>query len=156
MKQNKHFSRINNMENNIEKDNFEKLFSRLNPPSPKAGLFDNIILDIRKKEGEKRGKRLFFEFLFLAFLSLATIFISGAVFITQITNSGVSYFVSTALSDLSVFFGLWQEFILAILELFPLSSLIIFLSSFLFFIFVLRFFIYKKNILIGYWKGNFI
>lgn len=117
---------------------------------PPKGLFDRIILAIKREQELKRTRKILFGFLALLVLSLTATPISLAMLINQARSTGIYYFVSAALSDLGVFANLWQDFILAIIEGLPLTGIVAFIFSVGVSIFTLRLFLYKKRLLFGY------
>ncbi len=129
---------------------YEKLFTNLEPKEPPMGLFDRIILAIKREQKLQHTKRLLFGFLSLLLVSLIATPISGAMLISQVESSGISYFISTAISDLGTFFALWQDFSLAILESLPVGSVMVFLLSLAVSVFTLRLFLHRKRLLLGY------
>lgn len=134
---------------------YEKLFTNLDPKEPSAGLFDRIILAIKREQELSQGKRLLFGFLFLLLVSLVTTPFSGALLINQIKNSGISYFISTAISDLGAFSMFWEDFGLAVLESLPIGGLIAFFLSIAVSVFTFRLFLYRKKLLFGYLRQSF-
>ena len=134
---------------------YEKLFSHLEPAEPPAGLFERIILAIKREQELQHTRRLLFGFLFLLVVSLITIPFSWSLLINQIESSGISYFISTALSDFNTFVVLWKDFSLAILESLPLTGMIIFAISLGVSIFTLRLFLYRKRLLLDYLMQSF-
>jgi len=137
------------------KQDFEKLFSHLKPAEPPAGLFDRIILAIKREQELQHTKRLLFGFLSLLLISLIATPISGAMFVNQIESSGISYFISAAISDLGTFFTFWQDFSLAILESLPVVGMMTFLLSLAVSVFTFRLFLHRKRLLLGYLTQNF-
>lgn len=129
---------------------YEKLFTYLKPKEPPAGLFDRIILAIKREQELRHTKRLLFGFLSLLLISLVATPISGVMFVNQIENSGISYFISAAISDLATFLTLWQDFGLAILESLPVIGMMTFLLSLAVSVFTLRLFLHRKRLLLGY------
>ena len=117
---------------------------------PSAGLFDRIIAAIKREQELRHSKRLLVGFLALLILSFIATPLSWTILVNQIESSGISYFVSTAISDLGTFFALWQEFSLAILESLPITGIIAFAISIGMALFTLRLFLYKKRLLLGY------
>jgi len=134
---------------------YEKLFSHLEPPEPPAGLFDRIILAIKREQELQQTKRLLFGFLFLLVASFIATPFSWSILINQIESSGISYFISTALSDFGIFIVLWQDFSLAILESLPITGMIAFAISLGMSIFTFRLFLYRKRLLLGYLMQSF-
>lgn len=133
----------------IRKD-YEKLFSQLQPPEPPEGLFDRIILAIKREQELQHTKRLLFSFLFLLVASFIATPLSWTMLVSQAENSGILYFFSAAVSDFGTFLNLWQEFSLAILESLPIAGIIAFAISIGIALFTLRLFLYRKKLLLGY------
>ena len=148
MNQNGSLSRIS-IEEAMRQD-FEKLFSHLKPAKPPAGLFDRIILAIKREQELRRTRRLVFGFAGLLIVSFVAIPFSWTMLVNQIESSGISYFVSTAVSDFGTFLVLWQDFSLAILESLPLTGMIAFAISLSLSVFTLRLFLHRKRLLLGY------
>jgi len=129
---------------------YEKLFTHLEPPEPPAGLFERIILAIKREQELRNTKRLAFGFLALLLVSLATMPFSWTLVVGQIQDSGMLQFVGVALNDLSAFFVSWQDFSLAIAESLPVMGIAIFTINMILAVFTLRLFLYKKRLLVGY------
>jgi len=129
---------------------YEKLFSNLKPPEPRAGLFERIIAAIKKDQELRKTRRLLFGFFTLFVVSLIATPFSWILLVRQIENSGIHYFVSAALGNLDIFFVLWKDFGLAILESLPLTGLFAFAVSLGISAFTLRLFLYKKRLLLNY------
>ena len=127
---------------------YEKLFAYLKPAEPPAGLFDRIIIAIKQEQELQHTKKLVFAFVSLLFISLITIPFSWSLLIGQLESSGVLYFVSTGVSDFGTFFGLWQDFSLAILESLPITGIVAFTISIGLALFTLRLFLYRKRLLL--------
>lgn len=122
----------------------------MNMQKPPSGLFERIILAIRREQEIRRSKRLLFEFLVLLIVSFIATPFSFSVLLNQIQSSGILYFVSGAITNLGAFFGAWQDFLLAILEALPVSGIVIFSLSIGIALFTLRLFLYKKKMLFKY------
>ena len=129
---------------------YEKLFSHLEPAEPSAGLFDRIILAIKREQELRHTRRLVFGFAGLLVVSFVAIPFSWTILVNQIESSGISYFVSIAISDFGTFLVLWQDFSLAILESLPLTGMIAFAISLSLSVFTLQLFLYRKRLLLGY------
>jgi len=129
---------------------FEKLFSRLKPAEPAAGLFDRIILAIKREQELQQTRRLLFGFLSLLIISFVTMPFSWTLLVQQLKNSSILYFILTAISDFSVFLTLWQDFGLAILESLPIVAIGVFMINMAFSLFTIRLFLYKKKLLLNY------
>lgn len=134
---------------------YEKLFSRLEPAEPPAGLLDKIILAIKREQELRHTRRLLFSFLILLIVSFITTPLSWTMLVNQLENSGISYFISTATSDFGTFLALWRDFSLAILESLPLTGMVAFAISLGISIFTLRLFLYRKRLLLAYLIPNF-
>ncbi len=134
---------------------YEELFTNLKPVEPPAGLFDRIILAIKREQELQKTRKLLFTFLFLLVVSFITIPFSWFTLVNQIENSGISYFIFTAVSDLGTFLVLWRDFSLAILGSLPITGIVAFAVSAGMALFTLRLFLYKKRLLLGYLVNNF-
>jgi len=122
---------------------------------PPTGLFERIITAIKREQELRHTRKLLFGFLILLIVSSVATPISWVILVKQIENSGIFYFISTAISDLKTFFMLWQGFGLAILESLPIAGIIIFSISIGMALFTLRLFLYKKRLLWGYLIHNY-
>jgi len=129
---------------------FKKLFSRFSPAEPSAELFDRIIFSIRREKELRRRRNLIFSFSFLVIVSLIATPLSWMMLVNQAESSGVSYFLSAALSDFGAYLTLWQDFSLAILESLPIAGIMIFLLSLALSVFTLRLFLNRKRLLLKY------
>jgi hypothetical protein len=138
------------------RQDFEKLFSHLKPAEPPAGLFDRIIMAIKREQELRQTKRLLFGFLFLLVTSLIMTPLSWTILVSQVENSGILYFVSAAVSDFGTFLFLWQDFGLAILGSLPIMGIVVFTISIGVALFTLRLFLYKKRLLVGYLMHSFV
>jgi hypothetical protein len=132
----------------------EKPFLYLKPVEPPAGLFDKIILAIKGEQELRQTRRLLFSFLFLLVVSLIATPFSFARLVNQIKISGISYLISTAVSDFGTFLVVWKDFILAILESLPITEIITFSISLGICLFTLRLFLYRKKLLVQYLFNN--
>jgi hypothetical protein len=128
----------------MKKDNKNFLDRLLEPPS---GLFDRIILTIKREQELEKTKRLLFGFLLLFFISLIATPFSYRMLVSQAKNSGTFYFISTAVSDFEIFLAFWKDFSLAILEALPVAEIILFLISLGISIFTFRLFLKNKNLI---------
>lgn len=137
----------------VRKD-YEKLFTHLTSVEPPIGLFDKIILAIKREQELQKTKRLLFGFLSLLVVSFVTMPFSWVMLVEQVKSSGIFYLISTAISDFGTFLKLWQDFSLAILESLPLTGIIAFSISMGLALFTLRLFFYRKRLLLGYLMRN--
>ena len=129
---------------------YEKLFTHLELPEPPAGLFDRILLAIKREQELRSTKRLAFGFLALLLVSLATMPFSWTLVAGQIQDSEMLQFIEVALSDLGAFFASWQDFSFAVAESLPVMGITIFIINIMLAVFTLRLFLYKKRLLVGY------
>lgn len=133
----------------------EKSFVPFEPGEPPAGLFDRIILAIKREQELRQTRKLLFSFLFLLVVSFVATPFAWTVLMNQVKSSGVFYFVSTAISDFGTFLALWKDFGLAILESLPLTGMLFFIISLGISVFTLRLFLRKKQFLFKYLTHNF-
>jgi hypothetical protein len=136
------------------REDFEKFFEELRPIEPPAGLFDRIILAIKKEQELQQTKRLLFSFLFLLVVSLIATPLSWTVLLSQVKSSGIIYFISTAVSDFGTFLAFWKDFGLAIAESLPVAGITVFVLNMILVVFTIRLFLYKKRLLVGYLLHN--
>ena len=136
------------------RENFEKLFSHFEAPEPPAGLFEKIILAIKREQELRRTKRLLFSFLFLSVVSLISTPFSWTMLVSQVKSSGIIYFISTAVSDFGTFLAFWKDFGLAIAESLPVAGITVFVLNMILAVFTIRLFLYKKRLLVGYLLHN--
>jgi hypothetical protein len=129
---------------------YEKLFDHLNSIEPPRGLFDRIILAIKREQELQHTRRLVFGFFILLVISFIATPFSWTLLVEQVESSGVLYFISTAVSDFSVFFTLWKDFSLAVLESLPIAAIAVFTVNMALVLFTLRLFLYRKRLLLAY------
>jgi len=133
----------------------KKTSVRSYPAEPSAGLFDRIILAIKREQELYQTKRLLLIFFCLLIVSLGIAPFSWTVLVNQVKASGILYFVSVAIGNLDAFFLFWKDFSLAILGSLPIIGIIFFTINIALMVFAIRLFLYKKHILIDYLKNNF-
>jgi len=133
----------------------EQVFTNIKPQEPPAGLFDRIILAIKREESLQQKRKILFSFILLLIISIIATPLSWIVLENQIKSSGIYYFVSAAITDFGTFLTMWREFSLAILESIPFMAIIAFGISLGIAIFTLRLFLYKKRLLIHYLTQTF-
>ena len=132
----------------------EKPSAHIVIPEPPAGLFDRIILAIKREQELRNTKKLAFGFLALLAVSFVAAPFSWTLFSGQLAESGALQLISVATSDLDAFFATWQNFSLAIAESLPVMGIAIFTINMILAIFTLRLFLYKKRLLVGYFLSN--
>lgn len=128
---------------------YEKLFTHLEPPEPPAGLFDRILLAIKREQELRSTKRLVFGFLALLVVSLTAAPFSSTFFFGQMAESGIFQFISAA-GDLGTFLSIWPDSVMAVAESLPVMGIIVFTINMILVVFTLRLFLYKKRLLVGY------
>ena len=129
---------------------YEKLFTNLEPPEPQVGLFDRILLAIKREQELRSSKRLAFGFLALLAISFIATPFSLTLFSGQMAESGVLQFISVAMSDLGTFLSIWPDSVVAVAESLPVTGIILLTVNMILAIFTLRLFLYKKRLLVGY------
>lgn len=129
---------------------YEKLFTNLTPPEPSAGLFDRILLAIKREQELRSTKRLAFGFLAILAVSLIAAPFSWTLFSGQMAESGILQFVSVAMSDLGTFLSIWPDSVMAVAESLPVIGIVLFTVNMILAVFTLRLFLYKKRLLVGY------
>ena len=117
---------------------------------PPTGLFDRIILAIKREQELRNTKRLVFSFLALLAVSLTAAPFSWVFFSGQMAESGVLQFMSIAVNDFATFLALWPDSIMAVAESLPVMGITIFTINMILAAFTLRLFLYKKRLLVGY------
>ena len=133
----------------MEKDN-KKFLNRFQNLEPPPELFDRIILAIKREQEFQKTKRLLFGFLFLFVVSLVATPFSFRMLVSQAKNSGILYFISTAVYDFGTFLNFWKDFSLAILESLPIVEIIFFATNLIIFLFTIRFFLGREKFLLAY------
>ena len=129
---------------------YEKLFTHLTPSEPPTGLFDRILLAIKREQELQNTKRLAFGFLALLAVSLIAAPFSWVLFSGQMAESGVLQFISVAMSDLGTFLSIWPDSIMAVAESLPVTGIVLFTINMILAVFTLRLFLYKKRLLWGF------
>jgi hypothetical protein len=132
------------------KKNNEKFFNRFQNLEPRPELFDRIILAIKREQEFQKTKRSLFGFLFLFVVSLVATPFSFRMLVSQAKNSGIFYFISTAVYDFGTFLNFWKDFSLAILESLPIVEIIFFATNLIIFLFTIHLFLSRKRLLLAY------
>lgn len=123
---------------------YEKLFSRLKPVELSAGLFERVILAIKREQELQQRKKLF-GFLSFLIVSLAATPFSWALLAGQIKESGIVYFISAAASDINIALAFWQDFGSAILESLPIMGIMVFTLNIILVLLTLRLFLDRSR-----------
>ena len=116
---------------------------------PTIGLFDRIILAIKREEELTKTRKLVFTFFALLVVSVSAAPFSWQYLINQLNESGTFYFVSAAMSNLGSAVFFWEDFGIAIAESFPVSGVSIFILNLILAVFTIRLFIHKRGLV---WK----
>jgi hypothetical protein len=117
---------------------------------PAEGLFERIILAIKREEVLRHTRRLAVGFLLLLIVSCAAAPFSFGLLINQVRYSGLLYFVSAGLGDIGLSLAIWKDLILAMAEALPLLGVIVFAVNMMVAVFTVRLFLYKKRLLLNY------
>jgi len=133
----------------MHRNNSQFLRQRENSQPP-LGLFERIILAIKKEQEMRQSKKLLVEITILLIVSAVATPISFFVLLNQIQSSGILYFISAAITDAATFLKMWKDFVLATLESLPILGLLFFSLSIGIALFTLRLFLYKKKLLFRY------
>lgn len=116
------------------------------------GLFEKIILAIKKERDLRQTRRILFSFLFLLIVSVSTIPASTTYFIDQWNSSRVSYFIAEFFNNFQNIGFLWQELTFSILESAPILAMTLFVFNLAVAVFTIRLFLYKKGYILGYFS----
>lgn len=133
----------------VMREYLEKNLKNLKPINPPEDLFKKIILAIRKEEKLKKRRNFLIRFSFLLTLSIVSLTFSGKLLMNEIKNSGIIYYFSVLIENLNIFFKIWQNFSLAILESLPVTVITIFIANIIIFLFTIRLFLLKIKMLLG-------
>jgi len=137
---------------------YKILNENITPAEPAVGLFDRIILAIKREKEIRQTRSLLFSFLSLLIVSFGAMPFSFIFFVEEWRASGIGYFISTstsvAMSNMGVFINLWQDFFMSILEALPVFGVIIFAVNIALVLFTVRLFLYKKGLLLKFIYGR--
>lgn len=117
---------------------------------PVPGLFDRIILAIKREEELQNTRSIFAGFFTLLLVSSAAAPFSWMFFAAQAEDSGIFSFLSASASDLGTLLKFWPDFALAIAESLPIAGIAILAVNIAVAVFTLRLFLYRKRMLLGY------
>ncbi len=126
----------------------EKLFTYAEPAEPPVGLFDRIILAIKKEKETQRARKILLSFLTLLIVSALSLPFSISMLASQAKSSGVIYFISLSFNNFGVLADSWQDAALAVLESLPILGIVLFLANAALLLFAVRLFLYKKRLLL--------
>jgi len=106
------------------RQDFQKLFNRLQPINPPSGLLSKIMLSVETAQNSKLLKYKF-AFYSLTFAgSIAAFFPLIKKFQEDLKLSSFSEILALVFSDLQTVLSLWQDFAMALLESMPLAELV--------------------------------
>lgn len=102
--------------------NYEKLFSNLKTPHPSSGLFNKIMQRIDREEQFLKIKYRIVGFSALLLASIAALFPSLKIAVNDFSQTGFTAFFSLLLSDANIVLTHSNNFVIALLESFPVFS----------------------------------
>lgn len=124
---------------------YEKLFTRLAPSEPPAGLLDRIMDRIHKEERFLSIKKRLFLFSIIFLISAGAFIPAVRVFQEGFAESGFFQFVSLFFSDLELAMANWRDFGPALFESLPAMSVSAFLFTLLVLLWSLKHFTKSLN-----------
>lgn len=133
----------------------DKKLNESRPTEVPVGLFDRIILAIRREQESRKSRKLFFLFFILLIVSCVAAPFSGIMVVRQVNGSGILHFLSMIFTDLTTVVASWQDFSIAVLESLPLAGIIAFVLNIALALFTIRLFLHKKQLLLKYLMNNF-
>ena len=114
------------------------------PLSASPGLCDNIICKINEEKDLRKTSKLRGLFGMLLVVSCIALPFSIGYFAQQWHASGVWYFISTAITNITIALPDWKEFALSIFESFPFAACVALLVNIAVALFAVRLFLHKK------------
>ncbi len=117
---------------------------------PPVGLFDRIIIAIKKEQESEHTKKTLIIFLALLVISCFAAPFSSLMFFNQVKNSGIVSFLSMIPTDFFLVLSSWREFGSALLESVPIVGIAIFTLNIILTLFAIRLFLHKKQFLLKY------
>jgi hypothetical protein len=108
---------------------YDKLFSKIQPLEPPAGLGERIAMRIHEERLVLSIKRRLVLFSLGLAASLVVLVFSFHSFQTGIASSGFSDFFSLLFSDFRIVTYYWDNYILSLLESLPIFSLAVFSAA---------------------------
>ncbi|MGC8651412.1 MAG: hypothetical protein ACP5RX_02260 [Minisyncoccia bacterium] len=123
---------------------FSQFFNLFEEKTPRPELFSKVLFAIKQEELRQRQKKMIASLaLFIgAVISLPFTF---QLLFNKIIDSGILYLLQSLTSDFHIVMSIWKEFILAILEVVPFTSLLIFAISLEICLFAFHLFLQEKK-----------
>jgi len=134
--------------------NISQQITQCSPAEPSAGLFDRIICAIATEKEFRQTRKLLAMFTLLLVVSVIALPFSASLFAGQWRASGTPYFIGTAMENTGMFFDLWQDFTLSILESLPVMPIILLMLNIALLLFSIKLFLHKKGILFKFLKHS--
>jgi hypothetical protein len=125
-------------------------------PKPSLGLFDRIIEAVNLEKELRKTRKILFTFAFFLVFSIGTAPFSFLFLLHEWQNSKTSYFISTVFQNMNMFSTLWPDFLLSIIESFPVMAVALFTINMALLLFTLRLFLYKKGFLLNYFTHRIV
>jgi len=117
---------------------YEKLFSQIQPLEPPVGLFERIVNRIQIEQKLITVKRRIFLFSAGLFITILAFIPTIKMAWSGLTESGFLNFFSLIFSDAGIVASYWQNFALSLLETLPVTGLVLFLVVTLVFLEMLK------------------
>ncbi|MFA5124414.1 MAG: hypothetical protein WC473_01120 [Patescibacteria group bacterium] len=105
-----------------------KIFSSYHSPEPSEELLNEIVFGLNREQA-KRAKRRLAIFSLTLVASLVAVVPALRLIWQDISQSGFTDFISLFFSDPDMALAYWQNFVLALLEVLPVLSLALFLTT---------------------------
>ena len=122
-------------------------------PCP-PGLFDRIIDAIKQEQELRRSRRLLFLCVSLLGISLSSWPFTLTFFLSRWQESGIFYFISSAVENSTVFMAHWREFTMSIFEVLPIVAIVTLLINAIVALFAVKLFFHRDGLLIKYIKNH--
>jgi len=125
-------------------EDIQKLFSKIKVSRLETGLMSKILLEIREQERKSAERRLFLH-LVIIFSGMFVFYYYIASTITILNEGGFWQYLSLLFSDFGAILASWQPYALSLLEVLPVTGLIILLSATLLILNSLKYFVEALN-----------
>lgn len=117
-------------------------------------LCDKIICAIASEQELSDSRKLLVAFLFLFFISAASMPFTVNYLMDQWQQAGTSYFLGAPFLNINMFLHSWDDFILSIIESFPILAVMLFAINVSLLLFTVRLFLHKRGMLLKYLGFN--